>query len=505
MKRGLGRSPRRHMRSILTIIALAILVAGCASVPVTTPTPAAQVGPTALSAVGGSLKAEGRVVPAQSASLSVPVGGVVAEVFVAEGDSVQAGQPLLRLERARAEAQVLQAQADVQAAQASFEQLRAGATPEQIAAAEAAVAQAQAQLRQTQGGVTASDLAAAQAQLAQARAAQTRLQSGPDTADLRQIQAQLAQAQAIAQTQRDSLSSAKVQAQMQIAQAANTLRDRQADYSRIYWENRTQERRPGNLPQAQKDQESAALHAVQNAEHALAQAQQTLALAQDAELTGVAAVDAQARDAQARLDKLQAPAGPDQIAAARAQVAASQASLEKLRGDQRGGTLDIAQAVVAEAEANLAQLRAGARPSALAVAAAQVSRAEAALALAKASLAETELRAPFAGTVAAIIPRLGEYLAIGTPVIDLANLSVWQVETTDLTEQNIARVRVDSKATITLDALPDLELRGSVARIRTLGESKQGDITYAVTIRLDQQDSRLRWNMTASVRFAEGL
>jgi hypothetical protein len=32
-----------------------------------------------------------------------------------------------------------------------------------------------------------------------------------------------------------------------------------------------------------------------------------------------------------------------------------------------------------------------------------------------------------------------------------------------------------------------------------LGENKQGDITYAVTIQLDQQNPQLRWNMTATV------
>jgi HlyD family secretion protein len=56
-----------------------------------------------------------------------------------------------------------------------------------------------------------------------------------------------------------------------------------------------------------------------------------------------------------------------------------------------------------------------------------------------------------------------------------------------------------SQATITFDAIPDLELHGAVSRIRPLGENKQGDITYAVTIQLDRQDPRLRWNMTASV------
>jgi hypothetical protein len=36
-----------------------------------------------------------------------------------------------------------------------------------------------------------------------------------------------------------------------------------------------------------------------------------------------------------------------------------------------------------------------------------------------------------------------------------------------------------------------------------LGENKQGDITYVVTITLDQQDPQLRWNMTAAVAIAQ--
>jgi HlyD family secretion protein len=83
--------------------------------------------------------------------------------------------------------------------------------------------------------------------------------------------------------------------------------------------------------------------------------------------------------------------------------------------------------------------------------------------------------------------------------VQLADLAAWQIETTDLTERNIVRVRVGSQATVMFDAIPSLELRGTVSHIRPLGENKQGDITYAVTIKLDQQDPQLHWNMTATV------
>jgi HlyD family secretion protein len=88
-------------------------------------------------------------------------------------------------------------------------------------------------------------------------------------------------------------------------------------------------------------------------------------------------------------------------------------------------------------------------------------------------------------------------------VVQLADLAAWQIETTDLTEQNIVRVRSGSQASVSFDALPSLDLRGTVSRIRPLGENKQGDITYAVTIKLDQQDPQLRWNMTATVAIEE--
>ena len=455
----------------------------------------------------GALTAAAKVVPVRSAVLSLPSGGTIAEVLVAEGDRVQAGQPLVRLDRARATANVAQAEAQLAQAQATYEKLRAGATPEEIAMAEAQLRAAQAQLRQTTGGVTPADQTAAAAQLQQARSHLAELQSGPQRADVRGAEAQLAQTQANLTTQRAQLSAAKTNAQLQMEQAANALRDRQADYSRIYWDNRAQEDRLARfgqeLPQANKDQEAAALRAVQSAEETLKQAQVAYDTARQAEVSGIQAAEQQAVSSQANLDKLRAGANADELAAARAQVASSQASLDKLRGEQRSGALDAAQAAVDQAQASLARLRAGASQSDLAVAAAEVQSAQAGLKLAQVAVAEAELRAPFAGTIATLDLKVGEYGAPGAPVMHLADLSTWQIETTDLTEQNIVRVKEGSQATVTFDAIPGLELPGKVSRIRALGENKQGDITYAVTITLDRQDPRLHWNMTAAAAIGQ--
>jgi HlyD family secretion protein len=240
-----------------------------------------------------------------------------------------------------------------------------------------------------------------------------------------------------------------------------------------------------------------------SAETAIQQAQVAADTAGQAEVSGIQAAEQQVAGAQASLDKLRAGADADELAAARAAVASSQAGLDKLIGEQRTGALDAAQAAIDQAQANVDRLRTGPSKSDLAVAAADVQRAQAALKLAQVAVAEAEVRAPFAGTIGALDVRVGEYVAPITPVVQLANLAAWQIETTDLTEQNIVRVRAGSQASVTFDAIPDLDLRGTVSRIRPLGENKQGDITYAVTIKLDQQDTRLRWNMTAAVAIAQ--
>ena len=133
---------------------------------------------------------------------------------------------------------------------------------------------------------------------------------------------------------------------------------------------------------------------------------------------------------------------------------------------------------------------------------ANVKAAKAGRDLAADTLSRAKLTAPFAGTVLAIDAKIGETIAVGAPVARVADTSAWQVETTDLTEINIVNVKEGDAVTVTLDAIPGLELTGKVASIKGFGENKQGDIVYTLVVKLDKQDERLRWNMTAKVSIA---
>ena len=135
----------------------------------------------------------------------------------------------------------------------------------------------------------------------------------------------------------------------------------------------------------------------------------------------------------------------------------------------------------------------------IAAADANVKAMQAARDLAAEQLSRTKLVAPFDGTVASVDINVGEQAVPGTPVVRLANTANMQVETTDLTELNVVNVKEGDPATLTFDAIPDLELTGKVASIKGFGDNKQGDIVYTVVIKLDKQDPRLRWNMTAKV------
>jgi HlyD family secretion protein len=480
----------------------------------------AQLTPTTMASTENILVAEAKVVPVQSAALSFSGGGRAAEVLVREGDLVQTGQPLVRLDRGRAEANVAQAEAQLAQAEAAYKQFRAGATLEELAAAEAQLRAAEAQLRQANGSVTASDRAAAEAQLAQAQASLTELRAGAKATDLRAAEAQLAQAQASLALQRDQLSAAKTNAQLQMEQRVTDLTKAQSAYvtANQNWQYVQDTGKDPNsvlnpatgkqidvdLDDAQRQQYYDAYvqaeATLRSAEVAVQQAQVAFDTARQAEVNGIQLAEQQLASAQAGLDKLRAGADADALAAARAQIASSKANLDKLGGEQRAGALEAAQATVDQAQANLDRLRAGVSSNELEVAAAEIQSAQAALQLARVVLDETELRAPFGGTVAALDVKVGETVAPGTPIVHLADLATWQIETTDLTELDIVRVRPSTVVTVTFDAIPDLELPGTVSWIRALGESKQGDITYVVTITPDRQDERLHWNMTAAVR-----
>jgi multidrug efflux pump subunit AcrA (membrane-fusion protein) len=151
------------------------------------------------------------------------------------------------------------------------------------------------------------------------------------------------------------------------------------------------------------------------------------------------------------------------------------------------------------AKAQLDQLNNGATQAQHDASKANTAQAQAVLDAAQAALDEATLKAPFAGSVAFIDVEVGHVIAPGLTIASIADLSSWEVATDDLSEVDVVNVAVDQTAAITLDALPGVSLSGTVLSITPKSETKRGDVTYTVKIKIDNPDPRLRWGMTAQV------
>jgi RND family efflux transporter MFP subunit len=214
----------------------------------------------------------------------------------------------------------------------------------------------------------------------------------------------------------------------------------------------------------------------------------------------------------ARLDPTDALA---QQALAGSQLAAAEAQLGEARASLRlaAATLQRQQDLAARALASAAALEQaeaehaalGARLEALRR---QVEVARAQLALASLGVANTEVRAPFAGVIIAKAAQPGEVISpisagggftrtgIGT-LVDMQSLEV-QV---DVNEANIGRLLPGQPVHAVLNAYPDWRIPGRLlAIIPTADRSKA---TVRVRVALDQRDPRILPDMGVRVSFLQ--
>jgi multidrug efflux pump subunit AcrA (membrane-fusion protein) len=186
---------------------------------------------------------------------------------------------------------------------------------------------------------------------------------------------------------------------------------------------------------------------------------------------------------QLKLDKLLAGAEPAAVRAAQAGVSAVDAEL-------------------AAQQAQLDRLLAGASAADIAVLEASVAQAQAGLDRAKAVREQADIVAPFDGTISDVLIRDGQYVNAGQPIVLLGDLSRMQIETTDLNEKDVAGLKIGDKVMVTVDALPGVQVEGTIAQIAPKS-SKTTGVNYTVTIDLTQVPDGLRWGMTTLVEMAK--
>jgi len=230
-----------------------------------------------------------------------------------------------------------------------------------------------------------------------------------------------------------------------------------------------------------------------------------------------------AGDLIARLDSADVQAA---IAAAEAAVAQAQAAQGQARAALQQAQVELGNAEAELQRAQGLQQQGFVSPQALDTARRRVDAAQAAIALAQAGIASaqagqaqaqaqlktqlvnrdnTEVRAPFDGVVLVKNANVGDMItpfssAAGTSgaVVTMADMGTLEVEA-DVAEANVGKVRVDQPVEIALDALPELRLRGSVARIVPTVDRAKG--TVMTKVRFDRIDPRVLPEMSAKVVF----
>lgn len=210
----------------------------------------------------------------------------------------------------------------------------------------------------------------------------------------------------------------------------------------------------------------------------------------------------ESQDVQAELARAQAQEDVAEGALRTAEARLKEASLHYDRAKDlltrklmAPSEFDAAEAGFKVAEAEVAQSQAGVEASRAAVRAADVA------------VENTNIRAPFDGTVLTKEADVGEMVApFGSSqsargaVVSLADMTSLEVEA-DVSESNIQRVRVGNGTQIVLDAYPGTRYRGRVKKI--VPTADRAKATVLTKVEFIDKDEKVLPEMSAKVTFLE--
>ncbi|HVM71278.1 MAG TPA: HlyD family efflux transporter periplasmic adaptor subunit, partial [Anaerolineales bacterium] len=172
--------------------------------------------------------------------------------------------------------------------------------------------------------------------------------------------------------------------------------------------------------------------------------------------------------------------------------------------DKAKATLELANAALKNAKDYLAALTSGNVPAgATGPDLLVLQQAKLAVQTAQQNLDATRLVAPFSGKVASVPVSVGDYVIPAQVVLVLSDTSHMHVETTDLSERDVPKVKPGQAATVTVKAL-NQDLTGKVGAISPTADSLGGDVVYKVTIILDTLTPNLLAGMSVNVEFDTG-
>lgn len=188
----------------------------------------------------------------------------------------------------------------------------------------------------------------------------------------------------------------------------------------------------------------------------------------------------------ARLDPKDLELGVQSL---RANLSAAKTELDLARADHRRFADLRAKNFISQAEYDR-------RRAALRTAQERVAAAQAQLDQARNQVNYAELRADHDGVITALNAEVGQVVAAGQPIAQLARLSEKEV-VVSIPEQQVNLASAAQAINVSLWADPERQYRGRIREIAP--NTDPATRTYTVKIAVDNADAALRWGMTAQV------
>jgi HlyD family secretion protein len=188
----------------------------------------------------------------------------------------------------------------------------------------------------------------------------------------------------------------------------------------------------------------------------------------------------------------------NEIAQADAEIAVAQANLEAAQANWDSAQDGTSQAAVALAEATLADAQREWERVKDGPSEADIAAAQATVDAAQATLDQSQLLAPFAGTITEVDIKTGDLVSPGDTAFRLDDLTSLYIDLS-ISEVDLPSVKVGQPAILEFDAIADKQYTGEVAEIGMAGTVSQGIVNYPVTVRITDADAAILPGMTASV------
>lgn len=161
--------------------------------------------------------------------------------------------------------------------------------------------------------------------------------------------------------------------------------------------------------------------------------------------------------------------------------------------------VDTSKRTMDQAQADLNLKKAGARQEVVAAQRATVQFQQSTLDGLMTELAKRRIVAPLDGIVISVNLEKGETASPATPAIIISGLGKFEI-TTNISEVDIAKIKVGDPVRVTLDAFPENEAwTGKVITIQPAEKVLEGIIFYETKVVFDNDDQRLKSGMTANL------